>query len=353
MLLLMLFVKGYCDVCITGLNCKNKILYISIKFNGRLLFNLDFHSRKAYIFRMLLYFWKTVCCCNFTVIGYCVTFPHSLLFQMQNNSSHINYGFYYGEERPPVQVPGNPQAYYPPAPQYYNTVPAPAPPINTHYTATSGHPHTTVARKGTRVQPLSFTSALFPVFSLFTREATYLNILSYTIFFILFKPVTGHILFISRSFSIALKQHDQAEEDFIKLGKNIFSCKKKKKNLYRTIKENIRKQIKEFPLFPYKFFLEVSSNTRRPLFTTWSCFGSCSNPQTLNVIGFRSISSDILYKALALFFFQCEPKVGHRLIFHCAVSYRNQQNSMSVHNSSDHLRYHCCGDRGRVDLVLR
>lgn len=77
---------------------------------------------------------------------------------MQNNPAHINYGFYYGDERPPAQAPGDPPPYYPAVPLYSNTAPAPAPvlPINTHHTITSGQPHTTAARKGTRVEPCFF-----------------------------------------------------------------------------------------------------------------------------------------------------------------------------------------------------
>ncbi|KAK3549900.1 hypothetical protein QTP86_015517, partial [Hemibagrus guttatus] len=86
---------------------------------------------------------------------------------MQNNHPYINYGFHYGEERPPVQVSGNPQAHHPTVPPYSNTVPAPAPPINTHYTVTSGHPHTTAARKGiSKIRCLCITAAI--IFTIIT-----------------------------------------------------------------------------------------------------------------------------------------------------------------------------------------
>ncbi|MCJ8742225.1 hypothetical protein PDJAM_G00079610 [Pangasius djambal] len=76
---------------------------------------------------------------------------------MHNNPSHINYGFHYGEERPPAQAPGYPPPYYPPVPQYSNVAPAP---INTHYTVTSGLPHTTAARKVSRSRCLCITAAV-------------------------------------------------------------------------------------------------------------------------------------------------------------------------------------------------
>lgn len=66
---------------------------------------------------------------------------------MHVNPSHINYGFHYGEAQLPAQPPGYTQVYYPTEPLYSNPI-QPAP-INTHYTATSGRPHTTAARKGT------------------------------------------------------------------------------------------------------------------------------------------------------------------------------------------------------------
>ncbi|GAA6090807.1 transmembrane protease serine 2 [Tachysurus ichikawai] len=89
---------------------------------------------------------------------------------MQNNPAHINYGFYNGEERPPVQMAGNPPPYYPTVPLYHNVVPAPtiatAPPINTQYIITSGHPiQTTATRKGvSKVRCLCITAAvIFPL----------------------------------------------------------------------------------------------------------------------------------------------------------------------------------------------
>ncbi|KAM9456166.1 transmembrane protease serine 2 isoform 1-T1 [Clarias gariepinus] len=75
---------------------------------------------------------------------------------MHNNPSHVNYGFQYGEERPPAFAPGYPTAY-PPAPQYTNRAPEP---INTHHTATAGLPHTTVRRKGSRCKCLCITAAV-------------------------------------------------------------------------------------------------------------------------------------------------------------------------------------------------
>ncbi|XP_027014209.2 transmembrane protease serine 2 [Tachysurus fulvidraco] len=85
---------------------------------------------------------------------------------MQYNSAHINYGFYNGEERPPVQMPGNPPPYYPTVPLYHNVVPAPtiatAPPLNTQYIITSGHPiQTTATSKGvSKVRCLCITAAV-------------------------------------------------------------------------------------------------------------------------------------------------------------------------------------------------
>ncbi|KAF5902383.1 transmembrane protease serine 2-like, partial [Clarias magur] len=76
--------------------------------------------------------------------------------EMHNNASHVNYGFQYGEERPPAYAPGYPTAY-PAAPQNSNAAPAP---INTHYTATAGAPHTTERRKGSRCKCLCITAAV-------------------------------------------------------------------------------------------------------------------------------------------------------------------------------------------------
>ncbi|KAF4082314.1 hypothetical protein AMELA_G00150140 [Ameiurus melas] len=77
--------------------------------------------------------------------------------EMHNNPSHINYGFHYGEERPPAHAPGYPPPIYPTVPLNSNVTPAP---INTHNTVTSGLPHTTAARKVSRSRCLCITAAV-------------------------------------------------------------------------------------------------------------------------------------------------------------------------------------------------
>ncbi|XP_060765645.1 transmembrane protease serine 2 isoform X2 [Neoarius graeffei] len=76
---------------------------------------------------------------------------------MQNKPTYINYGFHYGEGRPPAQAPGHPPPYYPTVPQYSN---APPVPINTHYTVTAGLPLTAAAPKVSRSRCLCITAAV-------------------------------------------------------------------------------------------------------------------------------------------------------------------------------------------------
>ncbi|XP_053501796.1 transmembrane protease serine 2 [Ictalurus furcatus] len=90
---------------------------------------------------------------------------------MHNNPSHINYGFHYGEERPPAQAPGYPPPIYPTVPLYSNAAPAP---INTHYTVTSGFPHTPAARKVSRNRCLCITAAVIFVFVILAIAAVLL-----------------------------------------------------------------------------------------------------------------------------------------------------------------------------------
>lgn len=179
-------------------------------------------------------FGQALCFVCFALTHYvcCNASSSRLLFQMQNNPAHINYGFYNGEERPPVQMAGNPPPYYPTVPLYHNVVPAPtiatAPPINTQYIITSGHPiQTTATRKGTKTPSLLFTY-FQSLSSLTIREATYLNKKSYQILLFrkIFKPAFGYIfysfqvLFLLPTINAWMKQRDLSE-DHVKLEKNL------------------------------------------------------------------------------------------------------------------------------------
>ncbi|KAK1800752.1 hypothetical protein P4O66_005942, partial [Electrophorus voltai] len=67
---------------------------------------------------------------------------------MYNNLSHINHGFQHEESRPLPQAPSwGSVGVYPTVPQYAFSQPMP---INTHHTATAGHPHPISAHRGTR-----------------------------------------------------------------------------------------------------------------------------------------------------------------------------------------------------------
>uniref|UniRef100_A0A4W4FCC8 Peptidase S1 domain-containing protein n=1 Tax=Electrophorus electricus TaxID=8005 RepID=A0A4W4FCC8_ELEEL len=67
---------------------------------------------------------------------------------MYNNLSHINHGFQDEESRPLPQAPSwGSVGVYPTVPQYAFSQPMP---INTHHTATAGHPHPISAHRGTR-----------------------------------------------------------------------------------------------------------------------------------------------------------------------------------------------------------
>ncbi|XP_072515348.1 transmembrane protease serine 2 isoform X2 [Salminus brasiliensis] len=72
---------------------------------------------------------------------------------MHNNTSHINYGFQHEDRPPPYNpppyTPNSSQGVYPTVPQYPTT---PQTHINTHHTATAGHPHSNMARKARRNQ---------------------------------------------------------------------------------------------------------------------------------------------------------------------------------------------------------